>query len=287
MGTSGRSGGSGSNTSLVPTFLDEPPEAPLPGGPIQPDGGEPGADDSGPPTPRPEIETAPVPARFQTARRNFSIFARSGGSDRGALRRAVSDYVRSGTQGSANAVRRMGAARHAGSAVLGMFRGFQRDGVESSLRRLNLDSLIGRPARDILIGLTDVICQDGGPIDEGIARDAWLEMVADLDEFGIEDLNALTIDQIQEVFIAFIVHAVETRLFQDIGANGLNIASDLSAIEAFEAQFKDYIRRSVRDSFSSDLRPLANLSDQQIRTIVDRTYRDAWDLLDVWGDIDE
>jgi hypothetical protein len=229
----------------------------------------------------------PVPARFQTARRNFSVFARSGGSDRGALRRAVSDYVRSGTQGSGNAVRRMGASRQAGSAVLGMFRGFQRDGVAASLRRLNLDNLVGRPARDVFIGLTDVICQDGGPIDEGIARDAWLETVADLDQFGIDDLNALTIGQIQEVFIAFIVHAVETRLFQDVGANGLNIASDLSAIEAFEAQFKDYIRRSVRDSFSSDLRPLANLSDQQIRTIVDRTYRDAWDLLDLWGDIEE
>ena len=266
----------------MPTFLDEPPE-PLPGG-AEPDGAEPGTDDTDPrPSPRPDIEMPPVPARFRTARRNFSTFARSGGSDRGALRRAVSDYVRSGTQGSANAVRRMGASRNAGGAVLGMFRGFQRDGVEASLRRLNLDRLIGRPAREIFVGLTDVICQNGGPIDEGVARDAWLETVADLDQFGIDDLNALNIDQIQEVFLAFIVHAVETRLFQDIGANGLDIASDLTAIEAFEAQFRDYIRRSVRDSFSSDLRQLADLSDQQIRTIVDRTYRDAWDLLDAWG----
>jgi hypothetical protein len=231
MGTSGRSGGSGSNTSLVPTFLDEPPQRPLPGE-APPDGAEAGTNDSDPgPPPRPDIEMPPVPARFQTARRNFSTFARSGGSDRGALRRAVSDYVRSGTQGSTNAVRRMGASRNAGSAVLGMFRGFQRDGVEASLRRLNLDRLIGRPARDIFVGLTDVICQDGGQIDEGIARDAWLETVADLDQFGIDDLNALNIDQIQGVLITFIVHAVETRLFQDIGANGLDIASDLSAIE--------------------------------------------------------
>ncbi len=295
MGTSGSSRGPGSNTPLVPSWLDEPAlVGPLPGNPDgatpadadRPDDGD-RTDAQGNPQPAPAIQSPPIPARFQSARRNFSAFAGSGGADRGALRRAVRDYVRSGTGSAGNASRRMGASRAAASSVLGVFRGFEQDGVDTTLRRLNLANLIGRPPEDVFVGLTEAICQDGGSIDEGIARDAWLETVAELDSFGIEDIRALTPEQMQEVFLAFIAHAIETRLFQDIGTNGLHIAADLDAIEAFEVQLRSYIRRSVRDSFTADLKRLGTLSDQQIRTIVDQTYREAWDLLEVWGDVEE
>lgn len=287
MGTSGSSRGPGSNTPLVPTWLDEPAADQLPGSDSQGDENDIGDGDGTndqPDTASPPIQPATTPTRFRSARGNFSRFASSGGNDHGALRRAVRDYVRSGTGGSRNATRRMGASRAAASSTLGIFRGFQRDGVDATLRRLNLVNFIGRPSEDVFLGLTEVICQDGGSIDEGIARDAWLETVTEIDQFGIEDLSSLTIDQMQEVFLAFVAHAIEKRLFQDIGAKGLSMPADLSAIEAFESQFKSYIRRSVRDSFSSDLAQLETLSDQQIKSIVDKTYREAWGLLELWGD---
>jgi len=294
MGTAGSSRGPGSNTSLVPTWLDNPPDGPLPagddGGPAGRNGSDPadadpaalgGAND---PVSRPAIVPPPIAARYQSARTNFSRFVGSGGSDRPALRRAVRDYVRSSSRGSTNAVRRMGASRTTARRALGVFRGFQRDGVAETLRRLNLVALIGRSTREVFIGLTDVICRDGGSIDEGIARDAWLETVADLESFGIGDLDALTPGQVQDVFLSFIAHAIETKLFQEIGVNGFRVAADLDAIETFEAQFKSYIERSVRDSFASNFSQLAALSDQEIRTVVERTYRDAWELLVLWGD---
>ena len=140
------------------------------------------------------------------------------------------------------------------------------------------------PLGDLFFGLTDIICPNGGPIDEGMARDAWLETVADLDDLGIDDTTNLTAGQMQEIFLTFVAHSIEARLFQDIGVNGLKIAPDLAAIEAFEAEFRSYIRRSVRDSFSGDLSELATLSDRQIATSVDQTYEEAWDLLVTWGD---
>jgi hypothetical protein len=195
----------------------------------------------------------------------------------------VRDYVRSGARGSGNAVRRMGSSRAAASGALGVFRGFERDGVAGTLRRLNLGNLVGRSTREVFIGLTDVICRDGGPIDEAIARDAWLETCADLEQFGIANLDALTTDQVRDVFLTFVIHAVETKLFQTIGVNGFRVA-DLNQIEAFEAQFRSFVERAVRDSFASDLSRLSSLSDQQIRSIVDKTYRDAWELFETWGD---
>jgi len=177
----------------------------------------------------------------------------------------------------------MGASRDAARGLLGVLRDFQRDGVDATLRRLNLGDLAGRPLEEVFTGLTDVVCRDGGSIDEGIALDAWLETVADLEDLQLTDPTALTPDQMRDVFLTFIAHTVEGRLLQDIGANSLKVAADLAAIEAFESQLRDYIRRSVRDSFASDLSAPASLTDHQIQDIVDRTYQDAWELLITWG----
>ena len=102
----------------------------------------------------------------------------------------------------------MGTSREAAAGVLGILRGFQRDGVEPTLRRLNLDNLIGRTAEEIFAGLTEVICEDGGSVDEGIARDAWLETVAELEQLGIGDVNALNAEQSRELFLVFVAHAI-------------------------------------------------------------------------------
>ena len=183
-----------------------------------------------------------------------------------------------------NAVRRMGPSRAAASNALGVFRGFQRNGVQETLLRLNLESLSGRGVQEILIGLTEVICRDGGPVDDAITRDAWLETISTLDQFGIGDLDTLSTDQIKEIFLDFIAHTIEARLYQEIGVNGFKFAKDLNDIEKFDDQFRDYIERSVRDSFTGDLAQLSEMSDQAIRDVVDKTYGDVWDLLQLLGD---
>jgi hypothetical protein len=287
MGTSGSSDGPNPRTPLVPSWLGDGPGAvPADGNSSSPPNGNQRAA-PGQPQPLPPIPPAPPPGRFTTPRRNFSAFAGSGGSDGRALRRAIRDYVRSGTRGSSNATRRMGASRATARGVLGVLRDFQRDGVNPTLARLNLGDLVGRPLEDVFMGLTDVICGDGGSIDEGIAREAWLETIAELDELAVTDPAVLSPDQMGDIFLTFIAHSVVGRLLQDIGANGFKFAADLAGIAAFDAQLKSYIRRSVRDSFSGDLAAPAALSEQQIRTIVDRTYQEAWDLLVAQGDAEE
>lgn len=284
MGTSGSSGGPNPRTPLVPSWLDDGlGAAPADGDGAPPlDGNQPAA--PGQPQPLPPVPPAPPPGRFTAPRHNFTAFAGSGGSDGRALRRAVRHYVHSGTRGSGNATLRMGASRATARDVLGVLRDFQRDGANPTLTRLNLGDLVGRPLEDVFIGLTDVICGDGGSIDEGIAREAWLETIAELYGLDVADPSALSPDQMRNIFLAFIAHSVVGRLLQDIGANGFKFAANLADIAAFDTQLKNYIRRSVRDSFSGDLSTPTALSDRQIRTIVDQTYQEAWDLLVAQGD---
>ena len=285
MGTSSSSSGSGTNTPLVPSWLDEPSGS-LPSGyePNTPDDNQDTQPDHNSDKPKPSTMSAAQPDRFRSARANFSKFAGSGGTDQRAMRRAVRDYVRHGTGGSSNAVRRMGNSRRAASNALDIFRGIQRDGILATLNVLNLQNLVGRGVQEIFVGLTEIVCKDGGVIDEAIARDAWLETIAELDQFGIDDLDSLSSDQIEEVFLSFIAHTAEARLYQEIGVNGFKFSENLQDIENFDNQFREYIERTVRDSFTGDLSQISEMSNQDIYDIVDKTYLEAWNLLELLGD---
>ena len=294
MGTSDSSNGSGSDTPLVPTWLEEPDSTPLPIGDDsthQDNGGDENSQDTQTDVEdsdqkKPTVQPASQPERFRSARSNFSRFAGSGGSNRRALRRAVRDYVRSGTGGRQNAVRRMGTSRGAARNALDVFRSIQRDGVQETLRRLDLQNLSGRSVTDVFLGLTGVICRDGGSVDEAIGRDAWLETIAVLDQLGIDNLDALSPEQIKEVFLSFIGHTIEARLYQEIGVNGFRFSEDLDDIEGFDRQFRDYIERTVRDSFTGDLTELSDMSNEDISKVVDKTYLEAWELLEILGDLE-
>ena len=175
-------------------------------------------------------------------------------------------------------------SRVAAGRTLGVFRGLQRDGTQETLRRLNLQRLSGGSVQEIFIGLTEVICEDGGSIDEAIARDAWLETIAELDQFGIDDLDALGGEQVRALFLTFVAHSIEARLYQEIGTRGFKLSARVDDIASFDRQFREYIERSVRDSFSSDISELSNMSDRDLRRVVDTTYFEAWKLLELLGD---
>ena len=174
MGTSGASKGPGSDTPLVPSWLNEPIAAdPEKDRTPQQDGQGDNAKGRDAGYSMPSIPSSSS-GRFQSARTNFSRFAASGGKDIGALRRGIRDYVRSGTGGSRNAVLRMGASLTAASGILSVFRGFQRDGIDATLRHLNLTKLVGRPPEDVFLGLTDVIFKMGAQSTKQLhAKHGW------------------------------------------------------------------------------------------------------------------
>lgn len=292
MGTSSAFGGQGGGTPLVPSWLGDdgaPPAAPdgaLPdGGP--PDDGPPnGPADGSPPAPpaRPPIPPVADPTRFSAARNNFSRFAGSGGADRRSLGRAVSHYVGSSSGGARTAAARMGSARRAGSRLLGFLSDAVTRGAAEALRALNLGALAGRPIEEIFLGLADYVCPDGGSIDEGIAREAFIETIADLAGAGITDLDGLTADQMQTVFELYATNAIEARLCNDIGAKTITLPSDSREAARVQAQLHDFIRRGVADALTAARAAAAALTPDRVLQFVGRIYEQAFGILQIMGD---
>lgn len=284
MGTSTPFSGPKSGNPLVPDFVDDdiagaaPPTAPAPqdGDGVPP---VPGA-----PAPRPAPMPPPMPDRFRSARRNFTKFASSGGSDRRALGRAVSQYVSQAAGGSVSAARRMGSSRGAAARIAGFLGDVGSRGLQAALATLNMAGLAGRPAAEILSALVEHFCPEGGSIDEGIARDAFMETVIDLADAGVTDMANLTSEQMRTVLELYVAHTIEDRIYNDVGIKGVEVPSDINAAEAVRDQLHDFILGGVADAFSEAAIDFAAIDSTALGQTIDRIYQAAFDILEALGE---
>ena len=292
MGTSNAFEGASGGTPLVPSWLEDgEPDVSSPSAPPKDGSGNdapPESDDPGaPPAAPPERPTPPAPGesdRYTSARTNFTRYARSGGDDRRSMVRSVSQYVSRSTGGAAQAVRRMGSSRGAASRLAGVLGRIGNEGVGEVLQSLDLGGLAGRPIEEVFTGLADFICPDGGSIDEGIARDAFIETIADLAEAGITEIDGLTADQMQTVFERYIAHTIEARICNDIGTRVVNMPSDIRTVEHIEAQLQEFIQRSVSDAVSISGVDLGSISQDDATGFVNEVYMFTFELLEAAGE---
>lgn len=285
MGTSTAYGGPGGGTPLIPSWLDDGDNV-LPNlADASPDG-QSLADDTTPPEPpnQSPIPKKADPQRFSGARNNFTRFAGSGGSDRASLGRAISKYVSTSVGGARQAAQRMGASRRSGARLLGFLADAQARGIREALRALNLESLAGRPITEIFVGLADYICPGAGTVDEGIAREAYIETIVELASEGITDLTTFTPDQMKTVFELYATHAIEARICNDIGTKAVTMPTDVQAAHRVEKQLKDFIRGGVSDALTLAQAETPNLSPERIQDFVDALYESAFTILQTLGD---
>lgn len=279
MGTSKAYGGP--SNGLVPSFVDNPPPPTVPRPPVAP-----GSTSSKPAQPgQPAAPRSPDTGgagSFRGARSNFTRFARTGSSS--SLGKAMASYVRSGTGGARRASRRMGSSQVAARGLLGIVRDIQQVGPEQALRQLNLGGLAGQPAADVFVALLEFICPPGGTVDEGIARQAMVETIADMAEAGVGTFDTLTREQLNDVFLDFVVRSIEGRVIADLGGRGITLPDDVAAVENMQEQLHDFVSGATRGHLAGRLDGIAGLSDRDIDERVNQIYEAAFDLIAVAGE---
>ncbi|CDH03761.1 MULTISPECIES: Qat anti-phage system associated protein QatB [Xenorhabdus] len=280
MGTSKAYGGP--INGLVPTFVDNPPEPTLPLPSVGPGDGNPqdGLSES-PAVPQDSNGAGPL----STPKGNFTRYVRSG--SRSALGKAIASYVRNGTGGASRASRRMGSSRVVASGLLSIVRDFRQEGAAQALQRFNLSNLAGQPAAGVFVSLVEFLCPPGGSVDEGVARQAMLDTIADMSDTGMESFDALTPEQLQEIFISFVVHSIEGRIMTDIGKNGIKLPDDVDTIGEIQETLHDFIDGATRIQLKDELRDVSGLSGSAIDNKVERIYEVAFELIASEGERSE
>jgi hypothetical protein len=284
MGTSSAYGGPGGNTPLIPSWLD-----------ADGSGLDSGDNPDAPGAPADQQDLATIDNhfnpdalsnsnRYQTARSNFTRFVNSGGRSRSSLGRALSGYVSRSAGGARTAARRMGSSRRAGAALFGFLTDVSERGAAAALRALSLPELVGRPIEAVFLGLADYVCPEGGSIDQGIARDAFIETIAELAHLGITDLDGLTADQLQTVFEHYVTHTIEARIYNDIGVTGVSLPPDVQSVQQIEAQLHDFILRAVSDGLASTRETFPGLTQEHVVDFVGQVYEASFNILRALGE---
>jgi hypothetical protein len=178
----------------------------------------------------------------------------------------------------------MGASREAGAGLINFLNQAQASGVREALRTLNLEGLADRPIEEVFAGLADYICPEGGTIDEGIAREAFVETIADLAEAGITDIDHLDAVQIETIFELYATHAIEARIYNDIGNKLIAVPASPQAAEQVQAQLREFIQRGVSDALHASGVRVQNLTPEIANTFVADIYQSAFDILSALGD---
>jgi hypothetical protein len=130
----------------------------------------------------------------------------------------------------------------------------------------------------------DYVCPGAGTVDEGIAREAYLETIVELTTAGLTDLDAFTPAQMVMVFELYVTHAIEARICNDIGTKAVTMPADAKAAHRVEAQLRDFIRGAVSDAVTRLRASSQSLPATQVKAFVDRVYEAAFGILKALGD---
>jgi hypothetical protein len=282
MGTSAASSGPGNNTPLVPTWCVPDPDSDDSGdeaddGAKEAPEGEEKKDEGAVPAPIP-IPAPPEPKRYAAPRSSFTSFAKSG--DRNTLHRALSSYVQGASGGARSAAQRMSVPQRTASRILSFAQAAAAGGTSEALKRFGLSEHAGRPVDEVLPLLVDALCpDDGGNIDEGIARDALADAIVELSEQGLGEATEFTSDQLRELFVCFVANSIKDRVFNDVGINGIKLPDDIAAVQNIERTTLEVIRGCVHDSVGQQLSNLNGISNQQLQSITRQIYEAAYSLV--------
>ena len=170
MGTSTHNGGQKGGTPLVPSWLQDPDEN-MQNETLQGVNGN-------------QIPPTGDAERFTAPRGEFTRYINSGGRDSSLGRKSVSNYIRNSLGGSSNATQRMGAARSSTARLLNIAGAFASGGARAVEQYLSIENLSHKTASDAFIAITDFVCPDGGPQDEGIARSAYISAIEESPEIA-------------------------------------------------------------------------------------------------------
>jgi hypothetical protein len=281
MGTSKSFGGAKGNTPLIPSWLSPDNDGiSMPNiNPVT----EPkdNADD----IPKIEPVTAPpvpvVPAdssRFEQARSNFARNVSSDGTNKSALKRGISSYIKKSYGGAKQASKRMSVSKVTASKLVSFFTSASTQGFQATLLKYNLSKLQGIPLEQACSALVDEFCKSDGKIDTAISRDAFLLTIQELEKANMLDKLEKPDDAtILFTLKKFMVLSIYNRLIEDVGQRIFLNDKDPTTIQSIEIQIKDYIEMAVDDVIIKFQEEFV-ISD--LMKEIDKLYESSYETLD-------
>lgn len=254
MGTSVSSSGPRSGVPLIPPWVSDP------------DSG------SSPNTEKETVSPVAPPYRFRGTNLNMNRFAMSGSSDH--MRKGLGQYVRKGLGGSLWASRRMARTATRAGALYDALDSLRGGGTSAVELGFDVESLAGRPSREILDRIVDALSPSDGTLGVEGSRNSILNALSRLiREEPTANLVSLSTEQINLAIEFFVGEEICRRIELDVGLTVLDKAPDVpTAIRRLDA-INRYVQRTVTFSFRQMASRAGPLTRRTVTNLVSRVIQ--------------
>ena len=154
----------------------------------------------------------------------------------------------------------------------------------AEVHALNKEPMYMKTASDAFIAITDFICPDGGPQDEGIARSAYISAIEESPEIATIKFEDLTSEQIMVIVERTMANAIFNRITNDIGNKIILLPQERAISDRLIVQMKDFVKGSVSDAVINLDIKAGNIRQGDSLRIVDRVYKAAFEIMESAGE---
>lgn len=264
MGTSNSYGGPGGNKPLLPPWANDPlPDFPPPSTASPEDAHTQPTPENQPSKPsplkpidqipqKPNINPIRISPELGQARAHVTRFV--GGGKTSFISRGVRSYTRSlgGAKGGTRAAR---TGRVSTQRLGGFLSGVATKGISRAADDLGVENIVGKPLATALSLIVDKISPDSSTLEEAVARRAICKTLEELykryelDAKGIEGLNNITLEAVNEAVILSAVNYVFEKLLLDLMASVEKRDISEENIVKLEKEMRSYVRVKVEQHF--------------------------------------
>lgn len=301
MGTSASGGGAGNGNPLIPSWISS-------GGGFNPQNNDAGENNNGnnkdsnkgsdqdgqAPNNTPQVNpnvsrennvsAPPTSNRYTAPKRQLNKFVSSGGSNGRALRSALRGYSRNAAGSTGGLARRMAPSVTRVAGFAQAVDSIRTNGLNNTLRRLNLGEYVGKPIVDILSALTDVIFSEEGSAfhdiqDDSLTKQAYSNAIVRICEDGNIDLDALSGVDVEIMTATFIEETIVQRIFTDIGSDITKRQSNVETLIEIENTAYQIVSGLVRTQIMPQIQAGRLGNKDNLNRSIENAYRIAFDVL--------
>lgn len=294
MGTSSSYGGPGSNKPLLPPWADEPIQPfPPTDGQIPPgDGSQPQdqpepVDGQSEPSDAQDNQPSPRIRPYQalsSARSSISRYASSGGG--GHLGSGIRSHTRS-LGGARGATRSARSGRSATQKLGGYLSNISSRGLADASEELGISDVLGKSVKVAIGQIIDKLTPDSATLEDVIARRALIYTLEelyykyDIEEQGLEALNNIDEEAIEETIISSTINYVFERFLLDLADCIENKSISESEAISLEKEMKEYIKVEVkRKSYDDKKFKGVNWFGDQGKEVTESIYHQVYEILE-------
>lgn len=204
-------------------------------------------------------------------------------SDADKIMYGAAHYVKACGGGLATA-QGMPNSRAVAVRLAGLAKTIQNQSAGEALRKIDLEDMVGMPAEDVFGELIDMICPDGGTLDEAVARQAMAHATVDLAESQVGRFENLSSNEFRDYSMSYIARSIEIKIYNDTATNAVGASFDIEGVANFEKSLYEFVNGCVKDEFIAQDIDYAKFEKYDTSQFVEDLYANILETIEERGE---